>query len=436
MNQQLIVKDQYAWNDQLDPAYVTIVTNEIQSMRESLAKCYASEYASLYAPDDEQTYQQIEEIAVKIEAYNPSLFFLIGIGGSHLGPAAIIQALLGTYYNELHPDKMQFYAVDTLDMYQLTTQTALLTQALDAGKKVILNIITKSGNTTETLVNAAIMVDILKKYHPQDFEKYIVVTTDTNSSLQNLALKNEYSVLPIAPRVGGRYSVFTPVGLFPLRMLGIDIASLLAGAKAMRDICLQQDLQANGAAKSACTIYQHYRDGKNIHDTFLYSPTLALLGAWYRQLVGESLGKKENRAGKAVHEGITPTVSIGTNDLHSVAQLYLGGPYDKFTTFVYAEWNDGPVINQSEFLTPITYVVGKTVSQVRDTIIQGVALAYKDGGRPYIEIVLPTINAYYLGQFMMLKMVEIMLLGALMDINPFDQPAVELYKSNTRKLLQ
>lgn len=430
----LLVKDQYALST-MDHSSEHIIQNELIRMHKALLQGYSSEYAVLAAPDDHENSKRIQEVVNKIRLLNPSLFFLIGIGGSHLGPAAVIQAVLGTYYNELSNNKLKFYAVDTLDEYQMNNQTALLEQTLASGKTVVLNIVTKSGNTTETLVNAAIMVDILKKYHPQDYAKYIVVTTDDNSHLCALSLENSYTVLPIAQLIGGRYSVLTAVGLFPLSMLGIDIASFVQGAKEMRDSCLEQN-KANPAVRSALAIYQHYSSGKNIHDTFLYSPTLALLGAWYRQLVGESLGKMDNRAGEHIFTGITPTVSIGTNDLHSVAQLYLGGPYDKFTTFVYANWQNGRVINDANFLKSIEYVVGKTLSAVRNTIIEGVSLAYQEHKRPFIEIVLPEITPYYLGQFMMLKMIEVMLLGKLMDVNPFDQPAVELYKSNTRRLLQ
>lgn len=413
------------------------IAQEIGHIKKDLTKGYGSDYAALLVPDDQENYQLVYKLAQEMKILKPTLLFLVGIGGSHLGSAALIQALLGTYHNEFAGrDGIKFYAADTLDHYQMQAQKNLLERALNQGEKVIITIITKSGTTTETLVNGSILIELLKKFHPQDYKKYVVLVTDIDSALWHLAHEYGYRYLPVPKKVGGRYSVFTSVGLFPLMMLGIDCNKLLEGARTMRDVCLSENGKNNPAALSASIIYAHYIHGKNIHDTFVYSPSLGMLGQWYRQLVGESLGKEHNKEGSKINIGITPTVSIGTNDLHSVAQLYLGGPYDKFTTFVYDLWQSDVTVPRNEFMKPLEYMIGKKVSHIKDTIIQGVALAYQESKRPFIEIIMPEINAFYMGQFMMLKMCEVIFLGALMDINPFDQPAVELYKSKTRELLR
>ena len=168
-----------------------------------------------------------------------------------------------------------------------------------------------------------------------------------------------------------------------------------------------------------------------IHDTFLFSLDLESLGKWYRQLMGESIGKEYDQQGNRVFIGITPTVSLGTIDLHSVAQLYLGGPKDKYTTFVTIE-------NESEIITiPGTAVLmpGKNIKAVMDAFVEGTQRAYFNNGRPFSTITLPYKNAYYLGQYMQFKMVEMMYLGYLLQVNPFDQPNVELYKHEVAILL-
>ena len=196
----------------------------------------------------------------------------------------------------------------------------------------------KSGGTTETIANFEILLNILKKYKKK-YEKYVVVTTDKDSKLWNLSLKKGFDTLEIPKKVGGRFSVLSSVGLFPLGIIGVDIYQLLKGAKLMKNSCLNKNIIKNPAALSASLIYLHRLNDIKIHDLFIFNYDLESLGKWYRQLMGESIGKEYDKNMIRVFEGITPTVSIGSTDLHSMAQLYLGGPYDKFTTFVRIEKN-------------------------------------------------------------------------------------------------
>ena len=237
--------------------------------------------------------------------------------------------------------------------------------------------------------------------------------------------------------IGGRFSVFSAVGLFPLAVAGFDIDQLLAGIQDMRDQCLEDDVDANPALASAVLQYLQHRRGLRIHNTFFFNPELELVGKWYRQLMGESLGKETNLAGATVQEGITPIISIGSTDLHSMAQLYLAGPRDKFTTFIYCAAGDKEIqVPTDRVFTGITEAVtGKSLIQVMNAIYGGIKKTYEKKKLPFCEITLPEISLTTLGAMLQFKMMEMIYLASLLNVNCFDQPNVEDYKTETKNLL-
>ncbi|NBD74261.1 hypothetical protein GVX82_04460, partial [Patescibacteria group bacterium] len=185
-------------------------------------------------------------------------------------------------------------------------------------------------------------------------------------------------------------------------------------------------------------LYAHYEAGISIHDTFLFAPALTALGFWYRQLMGESVGKECDREGHVVNAGLTPTVSIGSTDLHSVGQLYLGGPRDKVTTFVWVAAPHDTVSLPAERSFPgvVPMIAGRDAGEVMHAILEGTKAAYRAAERPYLEVVVPQLDAHSLGQVLQMKMLEIMYLAELMQVNAFDQPNVESYKIETKRLLE
>jgi glucose-6-phosphate isomerase len=407
----------------------TQLLSELQKITEAIKQQYQTEYASLFLPQDDHLLATVEAVIAKKKLLEPRVCILVAIGGSNLGTLAVFEALNGLFYNQLNPD-MRFYYADTIDTQQISSLLILAEKELQKSRPVLINIVTKSGTTTETLINAAFFVELIKKYYPETYHQWIVVTTDRNSPVWLIAQRENYSVLEIPTNVGGRYSVLSAVGLFPLGLLGVNIRALRAGAFAMLNTCLSLDIEQNSALQSAVTIFLQYQRGKNIHDSFIFKPALRELGDWYRQLVGESLGKSSK-------SGITPTVSVGTTDLHSVAQLYLGGPLDKLTTFIFvAEQEPDLLVPKNEFIEPISYVAHKPVQALKEAIFKGVLEAYRLQKRPFMTILFPELTAYTLGQFLMFKMCEVIFTAKLLDVNAFDQPAVELYKSNARKLLK
>ena len=411
--------------------------SEIYHMKSAVSKGYNDDRASINLCDDQEILQGIKSLINEKKALNPKCLIVVGIGGSNLGTLAVQEAVLGKLYNQLDPEIKILYA-DTVDDDLIHSLISIVEPVLRQGDNVILNGVTKSGGTTETIANFQIFVDLLKKYRKKEYVKYIIVTSDRESQFWDFAQEQGFSTLEIPKKVGGRYSVFSSVGLFPLGLLGLDINELLRGARDIKTRCLQTSIGDNPAAMSASLIYLHKQKKRNIHDLFLFNSDLESLGKWYRQLMGESVGKEFNQSGNQVYEGITPTVSIGSSDLHSMAQLYLGGPFDKFTTFVRVKENKRRINTSDnlEYSTLVKGICGKPLNLILDAILTGVQRAFQKGKRPYVELVLPDKSEYSIGQFLQMKMMEMMYLGYLLDVNPFNQPNVESYKRETRKILE
>lgn len=409
---------------------------EIENIKNEFNKKYDSKYAFAYTPFDETNIEKIENLVLEKKNLQPITLIVIGIGGSNLGTWAVHEAVNGKLYNDARTlrhaqgerGKIKIYFADTVDSDYINNIAQLVEQELIQNNNVIFNVISKSGTTTETIAIFEYFLNILKKYESDNFKDYIVVTTDLGSELYNYAQNINCSILTVPKNVGGRYSIFSAVGLFPLAMLGINIKELLLGAR---------NCNLNDAAISAATLYQHYKNGINIHDTFLFSVDLENLGKWYRQLLAESVGKEFNKDQTKVNVGMTPTVSIGSTDLHSMVQLNLAGPNDKFTTFVTIEHNktDLKVPEFKDLENMVKGIQNLKFSELMNAIVQGTQIAYQKNNRPFCTINLFNKSEYQLGQFLQFKMYEIVYLAYLLDINPFDQPNVEGYKTETKKII-
>lgn len=409
---------------------------EIERAKIGCSSGYDSVYASLHLPTDVQYHATVQAMIDEKKQLLASILIVIGIGGSNLGIQAVQEALGGILYNETNPLLKVYYA-DTVDSEYIKTLLCIAQSELQKGNRILINGITKSGTTTETIVNFELFITLLQQYYPDTYNQYVVVTTDENSVLWHIAQKNNYSLLAIPVAVGGRFSVLSAVGLFPLGMLHMPIYDLLAGAASMLSLATDTTIEYNVVAHSAATLYAQYCKGIVIQDMFVFSHQLRSVGAWYRQLMGESIGKERDRQGNIVERGITPTVSVGSVDLHSVGQLYLGGPRDKCSTFITIEKNKDELIipHLAEFEQSVANIQGKSVSSILEAIVQGVKTAYTKQQRPFISLMLPEISAWHIGELLQFKMIEMMYLGYLLEVNPFDQPNVESYKIETRKLL-
>jgi len=403
------------------------LADEIGRISTAWGSGYDSEYASLTLPSDQDLISRVSRLAEDKKALDPAMVIVIGIGGSNLGTMALLQALgIG--------EGVAYFA-DTVDTPYISRIYEKAAQLLKQGREVLVVVISKSGSTTETIANAQLFVSLLKKQRT-DYHNYMVIISDDHSPLLQVAHEHNFSLLAIPKHVGGRYSVFSAVGLFPLAVLGVDIVALREGAQSMKESCTASELADNPAALSAATLYHLYQKDFRIHDTFVLGHALFGVAQWYRQLMAESIGKEENKQGQKVHVGITPTTSIGSVDLHSVAQLYLAGPNIQSTTFITVKnQQDIAVPSDTAFDTLVPMIQDRTFNTIMDAIVKGVQKAYIHANRPFMTIELPEISAYHCGQLLQMKMVEIMYLGFLFDIDPFNQPQVEWYKKETRKIL-
>ncbi|HEY4673582.1 MAG TPA: hypothetical protein VIH03_05390 [Nitrososphaerales archaeon] len=400
--------------------------NELNTIVEE--RDYEDEAASLILPREARFAAQSKSLAHEFS--ETRLVVVVGVGGSNLGTMAVQEAVLGKSYDIDHPEKQILYA-DTVDSDSIDSIVRILQRTKG---KVLVNAVSKSGDTTETAANLEVLLSKLS-----DNLSSAVITTDEGSRFEKLAKSMGLKMLTIPKKIGGRYSVFSSVGLFPLSVMGVNIARLLDGARAMLDNCLNASVEHNPAAIIASLLFLNLKRGISIHDHFIFSNDLESMGKWYRQLMAESIGKEWNNDGtKRVIVGITPTVSIGSTDLHSMAQLYLGGPRDKFFRFVSIAKNRASVRVplMPGFETIVENIQGIELTDIMEAIRKGVQKAFIKAERPFIEVRLPNKSEYSVGQLLQMEMVEIVLLANLLDVNPFDQPAVEDYKRETREILK
>ncbi|KKS24151.1 MAG: putative glucose-6-phosphate isomerase [Microgenomates group bacterium GW2011_GWC1_41_8] len=389
---------------------------------------YDEPEASLNLATDETFLTVSQTLSKQMQPQSLTVLFIIGIGGSNLGTKAIYDALIG-HFSALETNTLpRMIFLDTINPSYISQMKAYIAEHHMAPEHYIINVITKSGTTTETIMNLELLLTMLP-----DALSRLVITTDEGSKLDQAAQAKQLPVLPIPKNVGGRFSIFSNVGLFPLSVMGIDTKKLLEGAFDAREKNTSDEILRNPAAVSAIILYLHAQKGRVINDNFFFNAELESVGKWYRQLMGESIGKNGT--------GILPTVSIGSTDLHSMVQLYLGGPKNIYTTFYWAKNNtyrkeEEPKVPENTVFTDlVSNINGKRPSEVLGIILKGTQQAYKKNNLPYSELYLDDISEFSLGKLMQFKMIEMMYVGYLFGINTFDQPNVEDYKEETRRIL-
>jgi len=353
---------------------------------------------------------------------------VLGIGGSALGNKALYSALKTEA--EL-PKKLFVYDnVDPIFLDEVLQEINLDT--------TVFNVITKSGTTAETMAGYMILVDLVKRKYPNDFQKRIIITTDREKGFLRQVIKQEgYQSFVVPDNVGGRFSVLTDVGLVSSAFTGIDIAALLKGAGDMRDSCLTPDVFNNPAYLNGLIHFLYYRQGKNISVMMPYSNALYDFADWYRQLWAESLGKRHDLKGREIFVGQTPVKALGTTDQHSQVQLYTEGPNDKVFTFLTVERfkHDYTIPNLHPDREEVSYLGDRKLSELLNAERFATEIALTKAGRPNCNLVFPQIDAYHLGQFIMLYEIQTVFAGKLLHINPLDQPGVEAGKIATYALM-
>jgi glucose-6-phosphate isomerase len=359
---------------------------------------------------------------------------VLGIGGSALGNNAIQQALKPLTWNLLDKKArkgwMRLFVLDNVD----PLWTADLLSVLDL-KKTLFNVISKSGTTAEILTNYFFFRKALnQKVGPARAAQHFVITTDAQKGyLRELATKEKMQSFTVPDNVGGRFSVMTPVGLVSAACTGVNILDMLAGAGAMSQRCADGSLKTNPAAAYAALQYLYYQKGVKLSVLMPYSENLWTVADWYRQLWAESLGKKLDRAGKAVNAGPTPIKALGVTDQHSQAQLYMEGPYDKIISILSVE-DFGRKVTIPP-VDPGHYLSGRSINGLLRAEQQGTRSALTKAMRPNLTISIPGISASTLGELFFMFEMAVAYMGELMNINAFDQPGVELAKVYTYALM-
>lgn len=384
----------------------------------------------------EETAWYVKEYAALVRNRFDNILVL-GIGGSALGGIAVTEALLKPYWNLLTPEQRDNYPrIFFLDNIDPDTMTALF-DMLD-WKKTLVNVITKSGDTAETMSQFLIVKDRLEKDLGDDYRKNIVATTDQRTGiLRQISEQEGYKTFVVPDDVGGRFSVFSAVGLLPFALVGLDIDEITNGIKDM-DLALKNtDIHENIAAQNALIHYlMDTKLNKNLSVMMPYSSRLKYVSDWYVQLWAESLGKNENLNGEHVHIGPTPIKALGATDQHSQIQLYNEGPNDKIITFIrVGEFDNTLEIPKIFEYTGIGYLGGKTINNLMNAEADSTKVSLSDYARPTVTITLPKVDGYNIAQLLYMLEVQTAIAGELYNINTFIQPGVEQAKNYTYALM-
>lgn len=380
---------------------------------------------------------RVREIVAEVKDGCETLVVL-GIGGSALGNIAVQTALNPYMYNidETQRKGPRMFVFDNVDPAQFAS---FLNWAGDKLDKTIFNVISKSGRTAETASQLLIIRQLLlEKLGPDGFRNQVVATTDAKAgTLRTIATEAKLRTLEVPDGVGGRFTVLSAVGLFSAAMCGIDIDSLLAGAAAMDERVSRENFAENPAAINAAINYHYYNNDKKNSVIMPYCYALKDMADWYRQLWAESLGKRVDLNGREVCVGPTPIKAVGTTDQHSQVQLYREGPNDKLFTFLQVNEFDsdltmGPT---PDCAGELGFLAGKKMSALLNNEKKATEYALLHDERPCLTVLFDRVNAHTVGQFIYLFEVTTSFAGALLNINPYDQPAVELGKDATFALM-
>lgn len=375
---------------------------------------------------DKKELSKIKMCADKIKG-NSDVFIVIGIGGSYLGARAAVEFLKSPNYNLLSKKSPQIYFIGN------SISSDSLTEIIDLckDKDFSINVISKSGTTTEPAIAFRIFKNLLEeRYGKEKAKERIYCTTDkSKGALRELAENEGYETFVIPDNVGGRFSVLTSVGLLPIAVCGADVDELLSGACKAEIDFKNENVEQNICYKYAAIRNILYRKGKSIEIMASYEPRFTVFNEWFKQLFGESEGKD----GK----GIFPASAIFSTDLHSMGQFIQDGSRNIFETVIMISksLNDVIIPFDSQNIDGLNYLSGKTMSYVNWKAFEGTLLAHTDGGVPNVIIEIDQVNEYNLGYLFYFFEKACAISGYLLGVNPFDQPGVEHYKKNMFSLL-
>lgn len=366
---------------------------------------------------------------------------VLGIGGSALGNIALQSALNPATHNLLDSSKRggpRMFVVDNVDPHYFGSVLNYCLSVDPKLERTLFNVISKSGETAETAAQFMVIRDLLKQHGRKGSDHVVAVTDPAKGTMRQICNSEGYVTLPVPDGVGGRFSVLSPVGLFSAAMCGIDVDGLLDGAASMDALCTREQLAKNPAAMIATLLVElGETKGKVNHVMMPYANGLYLLADWYRQLWAESLGKKASKTGETVYAGFTPIKALGTTDQHSQVQLYREGPNDKVFALVEVEnfGSQDVKIPAGLGVEAIKYLEGASMAGLLNAEKRATEYALVESQRPNFTIKFPKVDAFHVGQFIYLWEMVTAYAGLMLNIDAYDQPAVELGKQATFGLM-
>ena len=375
---------------------------------------------------DKEEFARIEAAAARIRK-DTDIFIAIGIGGSYLGARAAIEFLKSPHYNAKKKDTPDVYFAGN------TISSTALSDLLELceGRRVSVNVISKSGTTTEPAIAFRVFREYLEKtVGPEEAKKRIYVTTDkAKGTLKGLADREGYETFVVPDDVGGRFSVLTAVGLLPIAVAGCDIAALMKGAAKARAELSDPDIEKNPCYKYAAARHILYRKGRAVEMMVSYEPCYTMMNEWWKQLYGESEGKD----GK----GLFPASAVFSTDLHSLGQFVQDGSNILFETVVLLEKAQKELMigHDPENVDGLNFLTGRTMADINRKAFEGTVLAHSDGGTPSLVLHVPSVCEEELGYLIYFFEKACAISGHMLGVNPFDQPGVEGYKRNMFALL-
>ena len=375
---------------------------------------------------DTEEFDRILAAAEKIKQ-DSDVLIVIGIGGSYLGARAAIEFLKSPFYNNLKKDTPDIYFVGN------NISPTYLNEVLSIceGRDVSVNIISKSGTTTEPALAFRIFKKYLEdKYGVEEAKKRIYATTDkARGKLKELSDAQGYKEFVVPDDVGGRFSVLTAVGLLPIAVAGADIKALMEGAAKAREDYAMCDIEKNDCYRYAVLRNILYRKGKSVEMLVSYDPAFTMMAEWYKQLYGESEGKD--------HKGIFPASATFSTDLHSLGQFIQDGSRVMFETVVDIKKpkQDLFIEEDASNFDGLNFLANQNMSLVNRKAFEGTVIAHEEGGVPNIILEVPEMNEHELGYLIYFFEKACAISGYMLGINPFDQPGVEAYKKNMFALL-
>ena len=375
---------------------------------------------------DKEEFARIKAAAERIKS-SCDILIVIGIGGSYLGARAAVEFIKSPLYNNLKKDTPDIYFLGN----SISSTALAETLSLCEGRDVCVNVISKSGTTTEPAIAFRIFKEFLEnKYGKEGAKERIFCTTDkARGTLKALADSEGYETFVVPDDVGGRYSVLTAVGLLPIAVSGADIDAMMKGAADAREAFMNPDIESNDCYKYAALRNILLRKGKGIEMLTAYEPRMTMMAEWFKQLYGESEGKD--------NKGLFPASAIFSTDLHSLGQYIQDGVRSIFETVV---WIDSPekdveIKEQADNGDGLNFLAGKTMSFVNRKAFEGTILAHNDGGVPNLVLELPRADEYEFGYMVYFFEKACAISGYVLGVNPFNQPGVESYKKNMFALL-